>query len=63
MILRKKNDWIHKNSRLIIRYDFKLELMTFSDKIFEKYSKQEAEEFFHGALRDLGPVSGYHGYL
>ena len=37
--------------------------MTFSDKIFEKYSKQEAEEFFHGALRDLGPVSGYHGYL
>jgi len=37
--------------------------MTFSDKFFEKYSKQEAEEFFHDALRDIGLVSGYHGYL
>lgn len=37
--------------------------MTFSDKFFEKYSKRETEEFFHEALRDLGSVSGYHGYL
>jgi len=37
--------------------------MTFSDKFFEKYSKQEAEEIFHEALRDIGLVSGYHGYL
>lgn len=37
--------------------------MTFSDKFFAKHSKYEAEEFFHEVLRDLGPVSGYHGYL
>ncbi len=37
--------------------------MTFSDKFFETYSKKEAEEIFDDALKEIGLVYGYHGYV
>ncbi|MFO8018535.1 MAG: hypothetical protein R6U96_07860 [Promethearchaeia archaeon] len=36
--------------------------MSFSEKFFKEYSKKEAERFFRDSLKNIGPVTGYHGY-